>query len=111
MTRLLCVVVLLVGCGWTPRQKLMGATMTTLLVVDWKQTYTITGRCTEDNPVLGDCGQRFPVTAYFPMVIMTALFAAELTPAWREVLMGAVIGAQGATVWDNATGTSAVPLW
>lgn len=89
----------------------MGVAATTLLVLDWKQTYAITGRCTESNPVLGECGQRFPVTAYFPMVIMTTLFAAEMTKEWREVLLGGMIGVQGATVWDNATGNNAVPVW
>lgn len=103
--------VLLAGCGWTTRQKALGIVTTGLLVIDWKQTYTVTGRCTEANPVLGPCGERFPVDAYFPMVIMTTLFAAHLLPTWREVLLGAVSGAEGATVWDNATGNDAIPLW
>lgn len=85
MRRLALVLTLLAGCGWTTRQKAMATTATALLAIDWKQTYTITRRCTEGNPLLGNCGQNIPVEAYFSMVIITMLGGGPKSPAMPDL--------------------------
>lgn len=89
------------GCGWTARQATLAATSTALLAADWKQTRGITAQCLELNPLLGECGERFPVNVYFPLVMVANLGIAHLLGPWREVQLGAVTGAEAATVWSN----------
>ncbi len=92
----------LVGCGWTPKHVAGAAVSTALLAADWYQTRGITRDCLELNPVIGRCGENVPVDIYFPVVMLTQVALAHAVGAdWRPVLLGAVAGAEGATVWSN----------
>jgi hypothetical protein len=92
------------GCGWTRTQVALGATSTALLSVDWWQTKSIVNRCLELNPVIGPCGERVHEDVYMMTVIAGNLVVAHLLGRdWREVWLGAMTGAEAATVWSNAS--------
>lgn len=103
MDRKLIALALVAGCGWTTRQAALGAASTVLLAADWAQTQTITSSCREANPVLGPCGQHFPVNIYFPMVIAGSLLFGHALGDLKEVLFSGIAGAEGFVVWSNAT--------
>lgn len=96
--------VALAGClSPSQRTTALALASTATLAADWAQTRGITARCTELNPVLGRCGERFPVDLYFPLVILGHLFlAAQLPPPWQEAFLAGMAGVEGATVWRNA---------
>ena len=98
---MIVLVALLAGCGWTNRQKTMAVVVTAALAVDWHQTHDVISGCTEINPVIGSCGENAPINLYFPMVMMTILFAADRLPEFRELLLGGLIGVEGSTIWRN----------
>lgn len=89
------------GCTATGRQVALTFTTVGTLTLDWMQTRDITRNCSELNPVLGECGQNFPVDVYFPLVIVGTLAAAAAFPKWSDVILGAMTGAEASTVWRN----------
>ncbi len=92
------------ACGWTKQQVALGAASTALLTVDWYQTKSIALGCQELNPVIGPCGERVPVDLYMMGVIASSLVLAHFVgDRWRPVLLGALAGAEAATVWSNAS--------
>jgi phage tail protein X len=84
------------------RTATLAVAATGALVADWVQTRGIVEHCSEANPVLGACGQRFPVDLYFPLVIMGTVVLASQVPQWGDAVYGAVFGIEAATVWQNA---------
>lgn len=103
MKSLVIVAALSTGC-LSPAQRTTGLAMAavTTLAIDWHQTHDITRRCNELNPVLGPCGERFPVDVYFPLVIAgTLVLAAVLDRTWGDMVLAGVAGAEGATIWSN----------
>ncbi len=101
--RALALVAALAGCSWNTRDRVLGAAATTFLFADWMQTRTgATPHCLELNPIIGACGERVHPDVYFPLVILGNLVAAELMGSdWRPVALGAMTGAEAATVWAN----------
>jgi hypothetical protein len=94
----------LVGCGWTKQQVALGAASTAMLTVDWYQSQGITRDCVELNPVIGPCGERVPLDLYFMGVMAANLALAHaIGSEWRSVWLGAMAGAEAATVWSNAS--------
>ncbi len=92
------------ACGWTPKHVALAGASTALLAFDWHQTQSIARDCLELNPIIGACGERVPVNAYFPVVILAHVALAHVVGAeWRPVLLGAIVGAEAATVWSNAS--------
>jgi hypothetical protein len=103
LTKALLLLACLAGCSnWRARDTVLETTLIGLTVVDWHQTKDITARCSEINPIIGECGQRMNMHVYFVSVIALEMIVGRLlSPSWRSVLHGAWIGAEGATVWDN----------
>lgn len=90
------------GCTHTQRAAALSVASTALLVADWQQTTDVHMTCTEENPIIGKCGERVPVNVYFPVVIGAHLAVGMLLPKrWREIWFATVAGAEGSTVWSN----------
>ncbi len=106
MTRALALSLALASCaGWRPANYATEASFVALIAVDWGQTRKITRECAETNPILGKCGQRFPVDAWMPLVIGIHLVTSMLlTPRLRDWWQGITGGAEGAGVWINLRG-------
>jgi hypothetical protein len=94
----------LAGCTtWSHRDVALHGALFVATSIDWQQTIDITVACHENNPIMGQCGQRVPVGAYFPLVLVTqAAFAAVIPPSWRGTFQGFLLGAETSTVYWNA---------
>lgn len=89
--------------NWSKKDAIGQAAVLAITTVDWWQTHQITDNCTEVNPIIGKCGQRMDVDLYFMGVMMISVIVADrLPPHWRDVFQGAWIGAEAATVINNA---------
>lgn len=98
------VLVLLTACGqqWHSQDTVLEAGFAVTTAIDWHQTRVITRYCNEDNPILGECGQRANVDIYFPVVIALHVVASALIPhSWRTVWQGMTLGGEAGTVWSN----------
>lgn len=94
----------LAGCGWSKQHVAMGAVSTAFLTVDWYQTMGITRDCQELNPAIGPCGERIHPDLWMIGAIAGHLALAHLVGAgWRPVVLGAMAGAEAATVWSNGS--------
>ena len=105
MVRLLLIATLLAGCpsNWRTRDTIGEGTLLTITAVDWYQTMGIIRNCSESNPIIGECGERVNMHVYFISALIIQGIASRLMPShWRGVLQGAWIGAETATVIDNA---------
>ncbi len=92
----------LIACTPVQRRVTLGVASTALIAADWYQTRDIVARCREQNFLLGECGERISPNVYFPLALaLNAAIALMLPPGWDEVWLGAVTGAQAATVWSN----------
>jgi hypothetical protein len=71
-------------------------------IADWNQTVGITRDCVEDNPVLGECGQRVNTHLYFASFLVIQGIVNRLSPQrYRPIIQGSLFGAEAATVWNN----------
>lgn len=108
---LLCLI--LTACGprtWRTRDTILEASAVAVTVIDWRQTGYVTRDCHENNPIIGECGDRVNKDVYFASVLLIqGAVAALIGQDWRSVFLGAWIGAEGTTVWDNKL--EGVPLW
>lgn len=70
--------------------------------VDEMQTLTITAKCRENNPIIGNCGQNVSVGVYFftASVIHIAV-SWLLPPKARRWWQGLTAGGEIAIVWNN----------
>ncbi len=72
-------------------------------MADWSQTGSIVRNCSEINPIIGECGQRMNMHAYFMSVLLIEIIASRLLPTeWRSTFHGAWIGVEATTVYDNS---------
>lgn len=108
MGRMFAFVLLTTGCaaaqrrGWTATDTTIQATFTAMAVVDYYQTRRITAGCTEDNPVMGNCGQYVPPAVYFPVAEAAFVVTSWYLPKpWRRTLEGFVLGGEGSVVYRN----------
>lgn len=67
------------------------------------QTEDITAHCAETNPIIGTCGGRANIPAYF---VVTTLLHAAVTAVlprgrWRTVWQGVTLGAEADNVLGN----------
>jgi hypothetical protein len=98
VTRAALLLLLVVGCTQPQRKATLAVASTALLLVDWSQTREIVAICQEQNPIIGWCGERVPVDAYFPVVILANLVIGYFA---HESYMAGITGAQTATVVGN----------
>lgn len=94
-----------VGCtpqNWRTRDSLTEATLFAVTMYDWNQTVSITRNCSESNPIIGPCGERVNMHAYFASTLVLEVIVSRiLDNTWRPLFQGAWIGAETATVIDN----------
>lgn len=96
---------LVAGCCTLKQHKLEFATeaaVIVLMAIDGLETSAIAAQCKETNPILGSCGQRVPVTFYFPFIMAghaagTFVMPQEYRPWW----IGTALGLEIATVWNS----------
>ena len=71
--------------------------------IDLYQTATeIVPHCAEMNPLIGRCGTGVPAPIVLPLTAMASLaLAVALPPKWRRYWLGAWVGLEGVTVWNN----------
>lgn len=103
--RALLALALISGC-LSPSQRTTALALAAVgtTTVDWVQSRGYVRGCTEQNPILGPCGERVNVDVYFATVIIgTLALGAALGDDWADVLFAGVAGVEGATVWRNAT--------
>ena len=93
----------LAGCaGWSRKDTALESAFFLATTIDWGQTQDITAACDEVNPVMGSCGQRVPVGAYFPMLLLAHVaIAAALPPSWRSTFQGFTLGMELTTTYWN----------
>lgn len=93
----------LAGClAPAQRTTALALTATSITILDWHQTRDITNHCAELNPLLGPCGDRFPVDLYFPIALAgTLILGAALGGQWGDAVLAGVTGAELSTVWAN----------
>lgn len=105
MKTALAISLILCGCfpkNWSKGDQAMESVMLTTLTVDWVQTAEITGYCTESNPILGACGEKFNKDICFPIVIVgTMALTRLLPPHLRTAVQGMMIGGEAATTVRN----------
>lgn len=88
--------------NWRARDTVLESTAVVLTVVDWQQTKSITANCSEINPIIGKCGQRMNMHAYFISVLILEVVVSRLLPTdWRSTFHGVWIGVEATTVYDN----------
>ncbi len=97
------VILALAGCErWTKQDTALELAFAGTAGIDWKQTVTITGECSEMNPMIGRCGNVVPANIYFPMAIVAhAVIAAALPRTWRTVFQSFTVGVEASTVVAN----------
>lgn len=106
MARALIVLTLLVGCtpvpAMTRRDWVAQGALATVSVVDALQTRHIVAAGAEENPLVGDHGQRmpFPVAGLLVLTIELVV-AAQLPPAYRSGFEGFSLGAETYCVTSN----------
>lgn len=91
----------LVACTPAGRTTFLASAATATLAADWYQTRGITADCQEANPIIGACGERFPVDVYFPLAIVLTLAVGAALGEWGDGFLGAVAGGEAATVLNN----------
>lgn len=97
------IAILLSGCaGWTKRDIALQGAVLAVTAVDWAQTTTITGQCSEANPIIGECGQRLDPGVYFPVIMFGEAVLMNYIPAdQRGWLLGLGLGVEAKTIWHN----------
>ena len=100
------------GCAsWSRRDTALEAGFFVATTVDWQQTQDITLACDEVNPVIGTCGQRVPVSLYFPVLLVAhAAIAALLPPRWRTAFQAFTAGMEVSTTYWNSQLTLDPPV-
>lgn len=103
VARILALATALAGCGgWTLRDSVLEASFAGATAADWHQTRGIVTTCSEQNPIIGACGERVPVDAYFPIALLIHVgIAALLPPGYRTAWQTLYIGAEINQVWSN----------
>lgn len=87
---------------WSKRDTLLEGAAITVTIIDWKQSRRYARDCTELNPIIGECGERMGVDAYFLSAILVEGIVSRLLPThWRPAFQGVWLGAEGATVIGN----------
>jgi len=90
---------------WPVRDQILGATFVALTAIDIAQTAGPGGiamMCREDNPLVGQCGNKMGVGPYFAWVyFMMAGTASIIVPKARTALLGGAVGIEAWTVYDN----------
>lgn len=110
MRALIACVVLAACTPWRPQDTVLETAFIASIAVDWHQTMTITGDCSEANPVIGPCGHSVPPEIYFPITVLVhAVVARVLPPPWRELFQAFTIGLEVSTIWGNQM--SGVSAW
>lgn len=106
MKRAALLAIALAGCaGWSKRDAALGATYLAVTTLDLMQTTKITAICNEENPIIGECGQRvspqvwFFVTDFLGYIVMNELPSRE-----RGWILGLADGIEMKTVYRNWTG-------
>lgn len=95
------------GCpsSWRARDTALEVPTVAVTLLDWHQTRGIVAGCEESNPIIGPCGGRMNANAYFiGSVFVELIVSRAVSSAWRPVFQAAWLGAETATVWDNAYG-------
>lgn len=96
---------LVTGCCTVRQHKLEFATETTVLAfmaIDGLETSAIAAHCAETNPIIGPCGQRVPVTFYFPFIMAAHGASTFVMPQkYRPWWISAALGLEIATLWES----------
>jgi len=93
----------LAGCErWTKHDTALELSFVGTAALDWRQTVTITGDCSEANPMIGPCGNVVPANAYFPIAIVVhAVVAAALPRTWRTAFQAFTVGLEAGAIVHN----------
>lgn len=106
-TGVLVAVAVLCGCGgWTKRDTALEFAAQATFAGDWHQTQScvdVAPHCYEQNPIMGDSGQRLaPVTYFVGVGILHVAIAAVLPHGWlRTTFQAVTIGAELKQIHDN----------
>lgn len=96
---------LLVGCpgDWTRGDTAREAALLGTTLIDWHQTRSVVvPNCSEQNPILGSCGQNVDVDMYFAGSIALEMVVVRVLPhRYREAAHWVLIGVEADTVWRN----------
>jgi hypothetical protein len=100
--------------GWSKRDTLRELAFTGVTSADWYQTNSIVQTCSEQNPIMGHCGQNIRPNFYMPAaIVLHALVSAALPGKYRDAWQYTTLGAEGLQVWSNyrnGWGWSSPPL-
>lgn len=95
--------------AWTDTELVLGATATSLYLIDWATTKNMTQRYSEGyrekGPVVkamfGDQPKGREIDLYFAALVPGVLFAADQFPQYRKTILVSVIIAEGLAVRNN----------
>lgn len=90
--------------GWSKKDTALELGMIPAVAADWTQTQAITERCSEGNPVIGECGQNVSLGWYFPATLIAHGLISAALPAgwWRTAWQALTLGIEVKTVHSNA---------
>lgn len=88
---------------WTKLDVGLEATFVAADVIDGLQSRKFVTSCREENPVIGNCGQRVPLGVYIPLSALLHVGIAWALPhgSVRTVFLAATAGAELDTIYAN----------
>lgn len=108
MTSAITLAAVLSGCTtnfaerWSTANTAAEVAFAGFAAVDGLQSRNAVDVCSESNPVIGPCGERFPPVAYYPLsMLVHVAVSMAIAPEYRAWWQGATAGIEADQVYEN----------
>ena len=101
------VLLTLAGCcgprRWTTSDIVLESSFAVMTTIDGLQSRKFVDSCREQNPIIGNCGQRVPLALYIPVseLVHFAIAYAFHHGTGRTIYLGVTDGAELDTIYAN----------